>query len=65
MTGRNGKNSERDGVMTVTDDSYGARRFTNGQLGQAGVRAIDRALVRHKIQSGRERIDMGLRKDGQ
>jgi hypothetical protein len=48
MTGKDGKNSERDGVMTVTDDNDGAGRFTNGQRGQAGVRAIDRALARHK-----------------
>jgi hypothetical protein len=47
MTGWDGKNSERDGVMTVTDDNNGAGRFTNGQHGQAGVRAIDRALARH------------------
>jgi hypothetical protein len=47
------QNSERDGVMTVKDDNDGAGRFTNGQLGQAGVRAIDRALARYKIQSGR------------
>jgi hypothetical protein len=53
MTGRDGKKSERDGAMTVTDDNDGAGRFTNGQLGQAGVRAIDRELDRHKIQSGR------------
>jgi hypothetical protein len=43
MTGRDGKNSERAGVMTVTDDNAGAGRFTNGQLGQAGVRDRSRA----------------------
>jgi hypothetical protein len=52
MTGRDGKNFERDGVRTVTDDNDGTGRFTNGQLGQAGVRAIDRALARYKMQSG-------------
>jgi hypothetical protein len=35
-TGRDGKISERDGVMTVTDDNDGAGRFTNCQLGQSG-----------------------------
>jgi hypothetical protein len=53
MTGRDGKKTGLDGVMTVTDDNHGAGRFTNGQRGQAGVRAINRALARHKIQSGR------------
>jgi hypothetical protein len=52
MTGWDGKNSERDGVMTVTDDNDGAGRFTNCQRGQAGVRAIDRALDRHKNTVG-------------
>jgi hypothetical protein len=53
MTGRDGKSSERDSVMAVTDDNDGAGRFTNCQRGWAGVRASDRALARHKIQSGR------------
>jgi hypothetical protein len=53
MTGRDGKKTGLDGVMTVADDNDGAGRFTNGQRGQAGVRAINRALARHKIQSGR------------
>jgi hypothetical protein len=30
MTGRDGKNSERDAVMTVKYDNDGAGRFTNG-----------------------------------
>jgi hypothetical protein len=30
-----------NGVMTVMDDNNGNGRFTNGQCGQAGVRAID------------------------
>jgi hypothetical protein len=46
------QNSERYGVMTVTDDNNGAGRFTNGQCVQAGVRAIDRALARHKNTVG-------------
>jgi hypothetical protein len=47
------QNSERDGAMTVTEDNDGAGRFTNGQRGQAGVRAFDRARARHKILSRR------------
>jgi hypothetical protein len=33
MTGRDGKKTGLDGVMTVTDDNDGAGRFTNGQRG--------------------------------
>jgi hypothetical protein len=56
MTSQDGKKSVCDGVKTITDGQQrGWAAKKNGQLGQSGVRAIDRAPAGHKEQVGTKR----------